>query len=347
LQAKEVDVLPAAFSDLKDSIHDLMEAETAATKVREEAADAKYAGMIADVVESTNKQAETTKSEFEDLKEGVVADTSAKLAVVETELTAAIAALEGKVDGDVETALDGVTKRADLAETCAARGGNMAVVSGKCIPITQAVASAKCDKDALGATRYESVKGKLQLCMQDGPSVTVKGSFAWESLAVQGKAGATEGYPAKNGAEILQDQPSAKSGMYWIKPEGDAGAVKTYCDMSSDYKGYCLASYGHNCGTSCSSCNKLMINMNNPNGENWNPVSAVWCWLPYTCTTRSSFSFSSFNSLLDLLSFAKYQKYQHLSLSSIFVSFVVGIRQCLFTFVLHCARFIFVGKTRK
>ena len=33
--------------------------------------------------------------------------------------------------------------------------------------------------------------------------------------------------------------------MYFIRPPGEFQAVQTYCDMTTAYKGYCLASYGH------------------------------------------------------------------------------------------------------
>jgi hypothetical protein len=206
------------------------QAGAAASKVREEAADAKYGAMIAKVVESTNTQAETTNNELNALKEGIVAETTTKLEKLETDLNSGLAELGGKVDGDVKTAVDAVDAKVSVSDACAARGGNMAVVKGKCISITEALKTATCDVNALGATRYETTKKKLQVCMKGGPTVKKETDFAWEAIAVQDtRVGISEEYPATSGSAILTANPTATSGMYWIKPSGDSGAVQTYC----------------------------------------------------------------------------------------------------------------------
>ena len=77
--------------------------------------------------------------------------------------------------------------------------------------------------------------------------------------------------PAKSASEILQAGDSLGSDMYWIQPPGESRPAHTYCDMTFDDGGWMLASYGYVEIDGDDHRNKLMLNMNHPNGFLWLP----------------------------------------------------------------------------
>ncbi len=83
---------------------------------------------------------------------------------------------------------------------------------------------APCSGDTAGLVYFNSSSSTLLLC--DGKS--------FKALAVVGELG-TLNSPAKSCLEILQAQPAAKSGSYWLKT-AVGGSFQAYCNMT-DYGG--------------------------------------------------------------------------------------------------------------
>ncbi len=77
--------------------------------------------------------------------------------------------------------------------------------------------------------------------------------------------------PARSASEILQAGDSLGSGMYWIQPRGEPKPAFTYCDMKFDNGGWVLASYGYVEVDGDDHRNRLMLNMNHPQGFLWLP----------------------------------------------------------------------------
>ncbi|XP_028400057.1 uncharacterized protein LOC114523360 [Dendronephthya gigantea] len=88
----------------------------------------------------------------------------------------------------------------------------------------------------------------------------------------KGAKGQTKDNPGISCRDILDSRAyDLKSGLYWIRPDGDASAVQSYCDMKYQGGGWTLASYGYVAGNGYNDGNKNIPNMNHPNGYTWHP----------------------------------------------------------------------------
>ena len=101
----------------------------------------------------------------------------------------------------------------------------------------------------------------------------------WEVEGVQAVTspstyGTTEDNPASSASAILEVNPSASTGMYWIKNALMGTAAQVYCDMSYDGGGWMLLAYGYVNSTGDDSANKNIPNLNhNGTQYSYNPTA--------------------------------------------------------------------------
>ena len=222
--------------------------EVQAGKVRDEASQA-------DLLSQLNIMSASLTAKSEDINRQV--------ATMKIDMDKSIAALETQVGGSVSQGINeakasvaevaedlaattndvGALKRAnDAAIACAAKGIGTAVVGGKCVVISDGVKTATCEASTEGSSRYLREKKRMQICIKGGPSAE-KNGYGYETVGMDMPKGTSASSPAVNGMEIFETNKAPRSGLWWIKPDGDSAAKQTYCDFSDKYKGYCLASY--------------------------------------------------------------------------------------------------------
>ena len=78
----------------------------------------------------------------------------------------------------------------------------------------------------------------------------------------------TQANPAETASDILDNNPLATSGLYWIKSPGMVNAMQVYCDMTYDGGGWMLIAYGHVATASSGSSNYAIPNLNH-DGNTW------------------------------------------------------------------------------
>lgn len=206
-----------------------------------------------------------------------VAGIGTALSQVRTELGAAVndlnSSMAARFEG-VSQSLLGLTRQlssvasvVELQANCSARG-MFVDSSGACqAPRPRnAASSVECTNTTLGQLRFNVTASLLEVCALVGPNSTAIYSAVYEPPPI-----GSEQNPARSGGHLIQSRPNAPSGMYWLKPPGDNVAARTYCDMSTYGGGYCLANVGYVCSTGAADCNRGLINMNRPNGYNWDP----------------------------------------------------------------------------
>lgn len=91
-----------------------------------------------------------------------------------------------------------------------------------------AAATAPCDQFAVGAVKYSAALGRVQVC--DGKSW-------WPQLV-----GTTKSNAGLTCKDIKMKAPSAKSGVYWVDPDGSGSGVafQAYCDQETGGGGWTL-----------------------------------------------------------------------------------------------------------
>lgn len=106
-------------------------------------------------------------------------------------------------------------------------------------------------------------------------SIKVWNGSAWSNAGItQSGDGSSELSPAVSAAAILQQNPSASTGFYWIKNDTMQVPVRVYCDMSYDGGGWMMLAYGYVSTTGTSGNNYALPNLNcNDESYNYNPTS--------------------------------------------------------------------------
>ena len=106
-------------------------------------------------------------------------------------------------------------------------------------------------------------------------SIKVWNGNAWTAAGLtQSGDGSSENSPGVSAAAIKALNPSASTGMYWIKNETMEVPVQVYCDMSYDGGGWMMLAYGYVYTTGTSGNNYALPNLNcNDESYNYNPTS--------------------------------------------------------------------------
>lgn len=103
--------------------------------------------------------------------------------------------------------------------------------------------------------------------------------LVWEVDGVQAVEststyGTTQDNPAPSASAILEVNPSASTGMYWIQNSLMGTPAQVYCDMSYDGGGWMLLAYGYVNSTGDDSANKNIPNLNhNGTQYSYSPTS--------------------------------------------------------------------------
>ena len=174
----------------------------------------------------------------------------------------------GDVDGLKKKEIAQLTKdlaavNSKLAATAKCASEGKVLIGSACAVNTEKNTKSKCDANALGATRYNTAKGLMEVCTKTGDKHEFKTVSSGSREPGDGKTKLT---PARDGMEIWEvSKKQAKSGYYWIQPDGDAAPAETYCEFNDvKFRGYCLASYGYLASRGGNGNNRNMVNMNNP-----------------------------------------------------------------------------------
>jgi len=249
---------------LADGIKAMDTVKDTLTKVTAEQFDKRAAAQ--------NAKAAEQKKIVDDLVSGV----SKKLSAIDDKLLTSNKALTAsltKTMNEFRTAQGSELKKVQTAlaldEKCSSEG--KVVSSGKCVLNTEKNTKLKCDTNSVGATRYNVEKSRTEVCSKSGSAFEFK---ALSSGGEREKGDGTKDKPARNGMEIWEvTKGKAKTGFFWIMPEGETKAAETMCEFGSDtnMRGACLASYGYICSTGSSSCNFNLLQMNLKNGYQWTP----------------------------------------------------------------------------
>ncbi|XP_013409281.1 uncharacterized protein LOC106172899 [Lingula anatina] len=128
-----------------------------------------------------------------------------------------------------------------------------------------------------GGLRYYDVNGLLRWDSKTAAITYMQGTLR-KTLADYNHKGFPIGShwrrPASSCFEILSNNASYGTGIYFIRPRGDTGlAARTWCDMDFDGGGWTLVSYGYMHSTGNDGNSRNLVNMNRQNGYNWDPIS--------------------------------------------------------------------------
>lgn len=110
------------------------------------------------------------------------------------------------------------------------------------------------------ATRPTAVAGTIGY-NSTTKNVEIYSGTAWTNLTSSAD-GTSESNSSLSAQAIKAANPSAQSGLYWIKNANMATATQVYCDMSFDSGGWMLLAYGYVNSPSWGSADKNLPNLN-------------------------------------------------------------------------------------